>query len=142
MAIGHAGRLRQGFVPSCLNIVQHKLDELVFGFLLSVLLGVLPAIFVGLRRSSGTGVREDRKKVLVEDQAQNSNYQRAPDAEVHTPKTAKPSAATAIVTTIFNVLVGTARRPLHSVQLSNSCSKSIRTAEDRRAYQRTEIRCR
>ena len=46
VAIGHAGRLRQGFVPSCLNIVQHKLDELVFGFLLSVLLGVLPAIFV------------------------------------------------------------------------------------------------
>ena len=52
----------------------------------------------------------------MEDQAQNSNYQNPPDAEVHTPKTAKSSAATAIVTTIFNVLVGTARRPLHDFE--------------------------
>jgi cytoskeletal protein RodZ len=68
----------------------------------------------------------------VEDQAQNSNNQRASNAEVHTPKTAKSSAATsaAIVTTIFNVLVGTAWRPLHSFLSATQAPNSIRTIED------------
>ena len=56
----------------------------------------------------------------MKDQAQNSNYQRAPNAEVHTPKTARsPGATAAIVTTIFNILVGTARCPLHIFLLAS-----------------------
>src|SRR5579872_2992004 len=46
VAVRDAGRLRQGFVPICLNIVQHKLDELVFRSLFSVLLSAMPSYFV------------------------------------------------------------------------------------------------
>src|SRR2546425_5918872 len=106
-------------VPICLNIVQHKFDELVLRLLFNVLPGAIPAVFVrlGTRRwRAGTGTREDSKKVLVEDQAQNSKQQCATNADVHTPKTAESSAATALVTTIFNVLVRAAGCPLHALQ--------------------------
>jgi len=67
----------------------------------------------------------------VKDQAQNSNYQRAPNAEVHTPKTARsPGATAAIVTTIFNILVGTAR--VHCIvsneQLMLQCGAMFKSA--------------
>ena len=52
----------------------------------------------------------------MKDQAQNSQYQGAPEAEMHATEIAKSPASAALVTTIFNVLVGAAQRPLHAFE--------------------------
>jgi hypothetical protein len=69
-----------------------------------------------VRRTTASAAQQS-KKVLLEDQAQHQQDQRATDPQVHASKLESSPTASAFIPAIFNILAFSAWCPLHFVLL-------------------------
>ncbi len=128
MPVGVVSLLGKHLFPVILNVPQDEGNEIHFRFLASV----EGAVGSGIRGAGHGGAAaasrrtsaaaEKGEEVLVEDQAEDADDDGASDAEVNATESASTSettaSASAIITAIFDVFVGSAGRPLHSLRIS------------------------
>jgi hypothetical protein len=109
VAVANPGVARQNFVPVALRVVEDKGHELNLRLLLGRGLARR-----GPRGGRGAGIaRKQRKEVVPENQAQQAHNENAAESQTSAAKASETAATAAFVAAIFQIVTGSAGRPLH-----------------------------
>src|SRR5690242_6827184 len=117
VAVCNVRDARQVTVPSALDIIQNKRDELHFGFFAFVELPVGCG-----SRGSRRCTSKQHEKVAMKQEAENPQYQNSAAAK---PPIAESAEAAAIVPAIFYIAADAARCPPHPPSVAERSTREL-----------------